>query len=159
MASTGKLIRLPDPIKEAILMLVQYVMHASGTEPNQEELARALKSYFTLDEVTNQLSYQRRKRGSPPKEADGAAPQAAWRFNMAGGPSRNSLARAGYFIEAIAEGIEAIRRHAASVLGSEPSDREIALSLKSSFILSELKNQILHARKQSSEEIDLDGPA
>jgi hypothetical protein len=156
MASPEKLIRLPDPIKEAILMLAEYVVRVGGTEPTQEELARALKSYFTLDEVTNQLNYQRKKRLNPENEPQDGAPRASWRFNVANAPSRNSLVRAGYFIEGIAEGIEAIRRHAAAVLGSEPSDREIAQSLKSSFILSELKNQILHARNPSTDDIGLD---
>ncbi len=33
------------------------------------------------------------------------------------------------------------------MLGKAPGEEEIARSLKSSFILSELKNQIVHARK------------
>jgi hypothetical protein len=156
MASLHPLIRLPDPIKEAIWTVVDYIARSSGTEPTQEELAQVLQSYFTLDEVANQLNYLRRRPEKPEPEADNPAHKAPWRFNMRGIPLRNSLLRAGWFTSDVAAGIASIRRHAGSVIGSEPSDLEIAQSLTSSFILSELKNQILHARHRQAGELDLE---
>ena len=129
-------------------MVMQYAGQATGTEPTQPEIASVLKSYFTLDEVTNQLSYLRHK---PPNSEEAlaliTAPRLSLRINLTGTSHHNSLARAGYFIEAIGEGLAAIRKHAQAVLGTEPSDEEITRSLVSSFILSELKNQIVYARK------------
>ena len=66
---------------------------------------------------------------------------------MAAPTPRNILARAGFFIRPLAESLVLLRRHAASELGSPPSEEEIARSLNSTFITSELKNQIVHARK------------
>lgn len=160
MASANALIKLSDPLREAVLTLARYVARASGTEPSQKELSAALNSYFTLDEVTNQLNYLRRKPHKPEEgeaEPEGdSQPGAPWRFNLARPPSRNSILKAGWVVSEVAKGIEAIRKHAAGVMGSVPSDREIADSLCSSFILSELKNQIVHARNQSRAELDLE---
>ncbi len=108
-----KLTRLNRDLEQAILLIIKYVAHTTGTEPCQEEIAAVLKSYFTLDEVTNQINYLRKK------------------------PLENA-----------GETVPSIRRHAHAMLGAAPSDQSIALSLKSSFILSELKNQIVHARNQ-----------
>jgi hypothetical protein len=141
------LVKLPEHLRNALLMIMGFVAHATGAEPSQEEVAAALRSYFTLDEVTNQISYLRNKPGdadTPSPEDPGKA--VAWRINLAAGPPKNSMARAGYFSQAIADGIEAIRRHAKAMLGESPSDEELARSLRSSFILSELKNQIVHYR-------------
>ena len=143
------MIKLGDSTTAAILMVMRFAGQATGTEPTQQEIASVLKSYFTLDEVTNQLNYLRHR---PPdgEEAPAlfAAPSLSLRINLTGAAHRNSLARAGYFIEAIAEGIGAIRKHAQAVLGTAPSDEEISRSLMSSFILSELKNQIVYARRR-----------
>jgi hypothetical protein len=128
-----------------------YVSRASGREATQEEVASALKTHFTRDEVTNQIGYLRKKAqgsGASPGEESGCPPR--HRFNLAGGPRGDHLARAGYFIEEIAAGLAAIRRHAAAALGEAPHAAEIARSLKSSFILSEIKNQIVHARNTAS---------
>jgi hypothetical protein len=141
-------IKLGDSTTAAILMVMRFAGHATGTEPTQQEIALVLKSYFTLDEITNQLNYLRHR---PPDNEEGlalfAAPQLSLRINLSGATHRNSLARAGYFIEAIGESLGAIRKHAQAVLGTAPSDEEISRSLMSSFILSELKNQIVYARK------------
>lgn len=154
MASKGKLTRLPDPIRDAVQALIQYVARASGTEPTQEELAQALSTYFTLDELTNQINFLRKSPPRPEKAENSEPRRAAWRFNMAAGPPRSSLARTGWFIPAIAEAVEAIRRHGKGVLGSAPSDLEIGQGLQSSFIMSEIKNQIVYARRQSAAELD-----
>ncbi|HSO63285.1 MAG TPA: hypothetical protein VLR50_19770 [Desulfobacterales bacterium] len=142
------MIKLGDSTTAAILMVMRFTGQATGTEPTQQEIASVLKSYFTLDEVTNQLSYLRHR---PPdnEEALGFfdAPRLSLRINLSGASHQNSLARAGYFIEAIGEGLAAIRKHAQAVLGTKPSDAEISRSLMSNFILSELKNQIVYARR------------
>ena len=142
------MIKLGDSTTAAILMVMQFAGQATGTEPTQQEIASVLKSYFTLDEVTNQLNYLRHR---PPNDEEAlalfTAPRLPLRINLNGATHRNNLARAGYFIEAIGEGLGAIRRHAQAVLGSEPSDMEISRSLMSNFILSELKNQIVYARR------------
>jgi hypothetical protein len=141
-------IKLGDSTTAAILMVMRFTGQTTGTEPTQQEIASVLKSYFTLDEVTNQLSYLRHR---PPdnEEALGFfdAPRLSLRINLSGASHQNSLARAGYFIEAIGEGLAAIRKHAQAVLGTKPSDAEISRSLMSNFILSELKNQIVYARR------------
>jgi hypothetical protein len=141
-------IKLGDSTTAAILMVMRFTGEATGTEPTQQEISSVLKSYFTLDEVTNQLNYLRHR---PPDDEEAlaffAAPRLSLRINLTGASHQNSLARAGYFIEAIGEGLAAIRKHAQAVLGTEPSDEEITCSLMSSFILSELKNQIVYARK------------
>jgi hypothetical protein len=142
------LIRLQTQLSEALLLLMGFVAHSTGTEPGQEEIAAALRSYFTLDEVTNQINYLRKK---PVEEEDGPLEspkkRAALRVNMIGRPTKNSLARAGFFTPGVVSGIEAIRKHAKACLGAAPSDEEIARSLRSSFILSELKNQIVYSRR------------
>jgi len=141
-------IKLGDSTTAAILMVMRFTGQATGTEPTQQEIASVLKSYFTLDEVTNQLSYLRHR---PPDNEEALAffdaPRLSLRINLSGASHQNSLARAGYFIEAIEEGLAAIRKHAQAVLGTKPSDEEISRSLMSNFILSELKNQIVYARR------------
>ena len=142
------MIKLSESTTSAILTVMRFAEQATGAEPTQQEIASVLKSYFTLDEVTNQLNYLRHR----PPDAEEApalfvAPRLSLRINLTGAAQRNILARSGYFIEAVGEGLDALRKHAQAVLGTAPSDEEITRSLTSSFILSELKNQIVHARK------------
>jgi hypothetical protein len=141
-------IRLAKGLREAVLRTMAYVAQATGTEPTQEEIAAVLRSWFTLDEVTNQINYLRKRPADEPP-AESALDRLAFRINLAAPPARNALARAGFFIRPLAESLVLIRRHAKSVLGSSPSNDEVARSLRSSFIVSELKNQIVHARKAS----------
>jgi len=144
-----KLVRLSRHLEEAILLVIKYIAHATGDEPRQEEIAAVLKSYFTLDEVTNQINYLRKK---PPENAGKGmsfgSQRPAMRINLITASYPNCLARAGFFIRPIADAIGAIRKHAHAMLGVPPSDESIALSISSSFILSELKNQIVHSRNQ-----------
>ena len=58
------------------------------------------------------------------------------------GPCRNSLVRVGLFYSDVKEAIIAAQRFVKDSSGQEPDEAEIALSLKSTFILSEIKNQI-----------------
>lgn len=146
------LVRLSNHLQAAILLVMDYVAQTTGIEPSQEEIATVLKSYFTLDEVTNQINYLRKK---PPVQerpgADSGFRAAPMRINLMIAPNKNPLARAGFFIRPIAEAVAEIRKHANAALGVAPSDEDIALSLNSNFILSELKNQIVHIRQQPSE--------
>ncbi len=148
--SLPRVVRLGRALKAAIVDVMAYVARSTGTEPSQEEIAAVLRSYFTLDEVTNQLSYLRKQ----PREAEDAPSESAldrlsFRINLAAPTPRNILARAGFFTRTLAESLVLLRRHAASELGSPPSDEEIARSLRSTFITSELKNQIVYLRKKS----------
>lgn len=146
--SSPPLIKLGASLKEAILLIMAYVRQATGTEPSQDEIAAVLKSYFTLDEVTNQINYLRKKPGGGERaDEDSGLSRLCVRINLMSGPPKNSLARAGYFIRPLAEGIVGIRKHAKATLGAAPSEDDVARSLKSSFILSEIKNQIVHARR------------
>jgi hypothetical protein len=144
-----QLIRLSRHLEDAVLLIIRYVAHTTGREPRQEEIARVLKSYFTLEEVTNQINYLRKK---PPASEDEdvrcGLRRPRLRINLRTGPPTNRLAHAGFFIRPIADAIGQIRRHAQAMHGVTPGDESIAQSLKSSFILSELKNQIVHARNQ-----------
>ncbi|MGD8263672.1 MAG: hypothetical protein PVF53_21145, partial [Desulfobacterales bacterium] len=72
-----------------------------------------------------------------------------WTLNLLAGPANNMLARAGVFKKCILEAIEATRDHMKKTIGKEPSLDIIAKSLKSSFILSEIKNQIEWQRKEA----------
>jgi hypothetical protein len=142
------LIKLGKSLKEAVLLTMAYAKQATGTEPSQDEIAAVLKSYFTLDEVTNQINYLRKKPlGDEGVDDFSGLNRLSMRINLLSGPPKNSLARAGFFIRPIAESIVGIRKHAKATLGAAPSDDEVARSLKSSFILSEIKNQIVHARR------------
>ena len=143
------MIKLGESTREAILAVTRFVAASTGIEATQAEIAAALKSYFTLDEVTNQIRYLRKKpRAESAAPPPGSPPRPRHRFNFAAGRIGSSLLRAGYGIEEIGAGLESIRHHAATVLGSAPGEEEIARSLKSSFILSELKNQIVYARNR-----------
>jgi hypothetical protein len=137
-----------DSIKKAILTIMKYVQDATGTEATQEEIAEALKSYFILNEVGNQIKYQIKKR--PEKEAKhDEIKKPGWTLNLMTGPGQNTLAKAGFFHKSILAAIQATREYMIKTTGAEPSNDIIARSLKSSFILSEIKNQIEWQRKNS----------
>ncbi|MCU0539919.1 MAG: hypothetical protein MUF46_08560 [Desulfobacterales bacterium] len=99
------MIKLAESSQQAILAVMMYVQRSTGIEATQDEIAAALKTYFSLDEITNQISYLRRK---PPEPAEAQAAEEVLpprhRFNLAGGRPGNNLARAGYFIEEAGKG-------------------------------------------------------
>lgn len=126
---------------DAILTVLKYVGDATGAEPTQKEFANALKSYFILNEIGNQIKFIRKKEiASKPPEIQSKSP--FWTLNMMAGPCRNSLVRVGLFYSDVKEAIIAAQRFVKDSSGQEPDEAEIALSLKSTFILSEIKNQI-----------------
>ena len=151
------LVRLKKTITDAILTVLKYVRDATGEEPTQEEIANALKSYFIMNEIGNQVKFQRKKQNLP------APPQTAsqepiWTLNLLTGPSKNNLARVGLFYQNVHDAITAVRRFVKDATGDEPSAAEIAQSLKSTFIMSEIKNQIdwqRNSQKQNKKPVSL----
>jgi len=135
-------VRLEDSIKDAILTIMKYVKVTTGVEPTQEEIAKMLKSYFILNEVGNQVKYQLKKQSEKEKEDQIAIKNPVWTLNLKSGPGKNVLARAGLFQNSILDAIQTTYDFMVKNLGSEPSDEILSKSLQSSFILSEIKNQI-----------------
>ena len=63
------------------------------------------------------------------------------------GPGKNVLTRGGVFTSNIQVAVRSVREFVKKTTGKEPSNDILAKSLKSSFILSEIKNQIEWQRK------------
>ena len=144
------LIRFDDILWESLLAVIRYIKGATGEEPNQEELAQTLGSYFILNEIGNQLKYLK-KRNMKTEDAPAADLwRPRWNFNLLTGPPRNNLARAGLFIGPVGEAIDQIRSHARQTVGQNIKDDDVARSLKSSFILSEIVNQVNWLRQESN---------
>ncbi len=146
----AKLVRLGKPMRDAILMVLKYVRDATGNEPTQEEIANALKSYFILNEIGNQIKFQRKKpiQQEPPETL---SKDAFWTLNLLKGPPKNSLVRVGLFSHNLQDAISTAQRFVKDSSGDAPSETEIALSLRSTFILSEIKNQIDWQRNDQKE--------
>ena len=147
-------VRLEDSIKDAILTIMKYVKVTTGVEPTQEEVAEMLKSYFILNEVGNQVKYQLKKQSEKEKEDKIAIKNPVWTLNLKSGPGKNVLARAGFFQNSILDAIQTTYDFMVKTLGSEPSDEILSKSLKSSFILSEIKHQIDWQRKNAKKAIE-----
>ena len=137
----AKLVRLKKTITDAILTVLKSVRDATGDEPTQEEIANALKSYFIMNEIGNQIKFQRKKKAKP-QPAETVSQDIFWTINLMAGPSKNSLARVGLFYQNVHDAITTVRRFVKDATGEEPSATEIAQSLTSTFITSEIKNQI-----------------
>jgi len=137
----AKLFRVGKHMTDAILTLMKYVRDTTGIEPGQEEIANALKSYFILNEIRNQINFQRKKPIAQ-NLSETSSKEPFWTLNLMASSPRNTLVRAGLFYEDIQAAIKTIQDFVKKSSGDEPSEAEIALSLKSSFILSEIKNQI-----------------
>ena len=137
----AKLFRVGKQMTDAILTVLKYVKVTTGIEPTQEELANALKSYFILNEIGNQVRFHRKNpiNQNPPQTA---SKEPFWKLNLLDGPSKNSLGRVGIFYEDIQVAIRTAQNFVKKSSGDEPSEEEIALSIQCNFILSEIKNQI-----------------
>ncbi|MEJ2283822.1 MAG: hypothetical protein P8X85_09535 [Desulfobacterales bacterium] len=149
-------VRLEDSIKDAILTIMKYVKVITGVEPTQEEIAEMLKSYFILNEIGNQVKYQLKKAAKKEEEEEKeedpiAIKTPVWTLNLKSGPGKNVLARAGLFQNSILDAIQTTNEFMVKTIGSEPSAEILSKSLKSSFILSEIKNQIDWQRKNAKE--------
>ena len=142
----AKLVRLSKQLQEAVLMVLKYVKEATGIEPTQKEIADAVNNYFMLNEIGNQINFQR-KNPAPQEEQPLSSESPFWRLNMMAGPTRNNLMRAGLFDEDIQTAIQSAMDFVKRSSGKEPGTAELALSLKCDFILSEIKNQIVFQRK------------
>ena len=151
------LVRLKKTIADAILTVLKYVGDATGEEPTQEEIANAIKSYFIMNEIGNQIKFQRKKQNSP-ETPQTAEHESLWTFNLLTGPSKNSLARVGLFYQNVHDAITNVRRFVKDATGNEASAIEIAQSLRSTFIINEIKNQIEWQRndqKQNKKAVSL----
>ncbi len=142
-------VRLEDSIKDAILTIMKFVKVNTGVEPGQEEIAEMLKSYFILNEVSNQVKYQLKKAAQEEKETQIEIKKPVWTLNLKSGPGKNVLARAGLFQNCILDAIQATNDFMVKTNGAEPSADILSKSLISSFILSEIKNQIDWQRKNA----------
>jgi len=141
--------RMGDSIKDAILTIMKYIESETGSEPTQDELAVILNSYFIINEVGNQIKYQLKSETTKPGAAQFEANEPFWKMNLITGPGQNFLAKAGFFHRSIKEAIDSMRQYMQKTIGADPDIDIIAKSLKSSFILSEIKNQLEHQRKES----------
>ena len=147
----AEFIRIEGSIKDAILTIIRYVQVATGVEPTQDEIAEMLKSYFILNEVGNQVKYQLKKASQREDDDDDQIDirKPFWTLNLMSGPGKNVLPRAGVFTSNIQAAIQSARQFIKKAIGVEPSNDILAKSLKSSFILSEIKNQIEWQRKNA----------
>jgi hypothetical protein len=142
-------VRLEDSIKDAILTIMKYVDVITGVEPTQEEIAEMLKSYFILNEVGNQVKYQLKKANEKGEGDPIDIINPVWKLNLKTGPGKNVLARAGLFQKSILDAIQTTNDFMIKTIGTEPSADILSKSLTSSFILSEIKNQIDWQRKEA----------
>ena len=116
---------------DAILTVLKYVRDTTGIEPDQEEIANALKSYFILNEIENQIRFQR-KNPIAQNSPETSSKEPFWKLNL----------MAGIFYEDMRVAIKTAQNFVKKSSGAEPSEDEIASSIKCNFILSEIKNQI-----------------
>jgi len=145
----AEFVRIDDSIKDAILTIMRYVKRITGVEPNQDEIVEMLKSYFILNEVGNQVKYQLKKEAENAEEDQIDSINPVWTLNLKAGPGQNILARAGVFHKSIQEALQAVNDFMLKTIGTVPSTEILSRSLKSSFILSEIKNQIDWQRKEA----------
>ena len=137
----AKLFRFGKHMTDAIWTLMKYVRDTTGIEPSQDEIAEALKNYFILNEIGNQIKFQRKKptvQGPPA----GSSKEPFWTLNLMASSPKDRFVKAGLFYEGIQDAIKTTQDFVKEASGDEPSEAEIASSLKCSFILSEIKNQI-----------------
>lgn len=128
---------------------MKYIKYETGCEPTQEEMAVLLNSYFIINEVGNQIKFQLKSGETKPGAGQIEDNGPFWRLNLISGPGQNFLAKAGLFHRGIKEAIDSTRQYMQKTIGADPNDDIIAKSLKSSFILSEIKNQLDYQRKRS----------
>jgi hypothetical protein len=152
----AKLCRVGKLITDAILTVMKYVKDNTGIEPSQEEIITALNSYFILNEIGNQIKFQRKKPIAQ-NQPETSLKEPLWTLNLMANWPKNNLARAGLFYESMQTAIKTTQDFVKKSSGQEPSEAEIAVSLKCSFILSEIRNQIDWQRQgaQKTDETEL----
>ena len=142
-------VRMDNSIKDAILTIIKYIQIVTGVAPTQNEVAEMLKSYFILNEISNQVKYQLKNALKKENAHQNEIKKPFWTLNLMTGPKNNVLAGAGFFHLIIKEAVQDVRDFVKKTIGVEPSNAILAKSLKSSFILSEVKNQIEWQRKNA----------
>ena len=145
----AELIRIGKKIADAIIAVQKYVGYETGTKATDTEIANTLKSFFIMNEIGNQITYQRKKALSQTDERQPESKGPLWTMNLMNGTLKSNLYKAGLFPQCIQEGIQTTVNFVKKITGQEASMAEIANSLTSSFILSEIKNQIDWQRKNS----------
>ncbi len=146
----AEFVHIEDSVKDAILTIIRYVKGITEEEPTQDEIAEMLKSYFILNEIANQIKYQLKKESENEEEDQIDIKNPVWTLNLKTGPGKNVLARGGVFHKSIQEALQVVNDFMLKTIGSVPSAEILSKSLKSSFILSEIKNQIDWQRKEAS---------
>ena len=143
----AKLVRVGKQITNALMIVKKYVKLTTGRAASQEEIANTLKCYFILNEIGNQIRYQRKKSASGEEIRQNNQKNPFWTMNLLSNSHQSNLAKAGLFSECIEEGIQSTQDFIIKTTGQKPSQEELAESLICSFILSEIKNQIDWQRK------------
>ena len=143
----AELIRVGKEMADAIVNVQKYVKYQTGTRATDLEIANTLKSYFIMNEIGNQIRYQRKKAlaGEEGEEQKHKGP--LWTMNLIGSTLKSNLSKAGLFTQCIQDGIQTIADFVKKTTGQKARLEEIANSLTSSFIQSEIKNQIDWQRK------------
>ena len=141
------LVRVEIEIADALIAVQKYIKYATGKKATETEIANTLKSYFILNEIGNQIKYLRNKSDSSVAGEPINRKGPHWTLNLISASSKDNLAKAGLFSQCIQEGIRTAKNFVEKTTGQKPTHDEIAQSLKSTFILSEIKNQIDWQRK------------
>ena len=141
------LIRVGKEMADAIISVQKYVKYQTGTKATDTEIANTLKSFFIINEIGNQITYQRKKAISKAHGRQQKPKGPLWTMNLMDSTLKSNLSKAGLFPRCILEGIETTANFVEKITGQKASTEEIANSLRSSFILSEIKNQIDWQRK------------
>ncbi len=131
-----ELIRVGKEMADAIITVQKYVKYQTGIRPTDVEIANTLKSYFIMNEIGNQIKYQRKKAID---RAEGKAREQKgplWTMNLINGTLKSNLSKAGLFNQCIQDGIQTTVNFVKKTTGQKASLEEIANSLTSSFILS-----------------------
>jgi hypothetical protein len=143
----AQLVRIEKEITDALLTVRKYVKYTTGREAGQEEIANSLKSYFILNEIGNQIKYQRKKPPEKKEDLQTNQKRPFWTLNLITSSHQHNFTKAGLFSDCVREGIQTVLDFVKKTTGEAPSQEEMAESLKCSFILSEIKNQINWQRK------------
>jgi hypothetical protein len=143
----AELIRVGKEMADAITTVQKYVKYETGTKATDTEIANTLKSYFIMNEIGNQIKYQRKKAVSKAEAGQPEKKGPLWTMNLLDSTLKSNLSKAGLFSQCIQEGIETTANFVKKTTGQKASLEEIANSLTSSFILSEIKNQVNWQRK------------
>ncbi len=141
------LIRVGTEMADALITIRKYVKYQTGTQASDTEIANTLKSYFIMNEIGNQIKFQRKKASSGTQSGSKTSKGPLWTMNLIGGTLKNNLSKAGLFPPCVQDGIQTTLNFVKKTTGQKASIAEIANSLRSSFILSEIKNQIDWQRK------------